>query len=116
MAPFDQQAGLTARQLTPAVERLTALAGAVGPSFERGADLLQEMAGVRLSEATVARTTEDVGARLAAVLAQGRVFGPAVVWDWHRDAQGRRVAYFTIDATGTRQQGPGGSKAEGRMA
>ena len=26
------------------------------------------------------------------------------------------MAYFTIDATGTRQQGPGGKAAEGRMA
>src|SRR5262249_14831005 len=26
------------------------------------------------------------------------------------------VAYCTLDATGTRQQGPGGAKAEGRMA
>jgi hypothetical protein len=115
-APFDQQAGITARQLTPAVERLATLAGAVGPSFERGADLLQETAGVRLSEATVERTTEDTGARIAERLAQGVTFGPAVNWDWHKDARGRCVAYFTIDATGTRQQGPNGGKAEGRMA
>jgi hypothetical protein len=115
-APFDQQAGITARQLTPAVERLASLAGAVGPSFERGAGLLRETAGVRLSEATVERTTEDVGARIAGLLAAGVVFGPAVRWDWHKDARGRRVAYFTIDATGTRQQGRNGGKAEGRMA
>jgi hypothetical protein len=116
LAPFDQQAGISARQLTPAVERLATLAGAVAPSFERGAGLLQETAGLRLSESTIERTTEDVGGRIADLLADGKVFGPAASWDWHQDAQGRRVAYFTIDATGTRQQGPGGSKAEGRMA
>jgi hypothetical protein len=44
------------------------------------------------------------------------VFGPAARWDWHKDARGRPVASFTIDATGTRQQGPGGSKADGRRA
>ena len=116
LVPFDQQAGVTSRQLTPAVERLATLAGAVVPSFERGADLLQEMAGVRLSEATIERTTEDTGERIAEQFAAGMVIGPATVWDWHADRQGRRVAYFTIDATGTRQQASGGGKAEGRMA
>lgn len=74
------------------------------------------MAGLRLCESTVQRTTEDVGARLAALLGGGARFGPASCWDWHRDARGRRVAYVTVDATGTRQQGPGGAAAEGRMA
>jgi hypothetical protein len=71
---------------------------------------------VRLSESTVERTTEDVGERIAALLGQGQVLGPSQRWPWHQDAQGRTVAYFTIDATGTRQQGPGGAAAEGRMA
>lgn len=114
--PFDTQAGITARQLSPAVEQLTTLAGAVCESFERGAEVLQEMAGVRLSEATVARTTEDVGDRLAKLLEQGVTVGPPVCWDWQRDADGNRVAYVTIDATGTRQQACGGGAAQGRMA
>ena len=54
------------------------------------------MAGLRLSEATVQRTTEDVGARLAALLAAGVTFGPAVAWDWQCDAQGRTLAYATV--------------------
>ena len=74
------------------------------------------MASLRLSESTVQRTTEGTGARLAALGAAGVTFGPATPWDWHRDAQGRTVAYVTVDATGTRQQGPGGRAAEGRMA
>src|SRR4029077_16136856 len=41
--PFDRQAGLTTRNLTPALERVATLAGAVADSFEKGADLLQEM-------------------------------------------------------------------------
>src|SRR5262249_48045715 len=32
------------------------------------------------------------------------------------DAKGRLVAYASIDATGTRQQGPKGAAAQGRMA
>ena len=115
-APFDRQAGFTARQLTPAAERLATLAGGTCESYQRGADALHEMAGIRLSESTVERTTEDVGHRLAEMLGQEQTVGPAVQWQWHPDASGQKVAYFTIDATGTRQQGPGGKKAEGRMA
>jgi hypothetical protein len=114
--PFDRHAGMPAQQLTPAVEQLASLAGGVSPGFEKAADLLDEMSGVRLSESTVQRTTEDTGARIARLLAQGVTFGPRVSWKWRLDARGRRVAYLSIDATGTRQQGPGGGPAEGRMA
>jgi len=116
VCPFDDDAGISARDLTPAAEQLATLAGAVADSFGKGADLLQEMANLRLCESTIQRTTEGVGARLAALLAEGVTFGPAVHWEWRRDARGRRVAYVTVDATGTRQQGPGGKAAEGRMA
>lgn len=107
---------MSPRGLTPAAEQLATLAGAAAESFARGADLLEEMAGIRLSESTVERTTEDVGTRLAGLLAQGATVGPAVSWGWNPDAKGRGVAYVTIDATGTRQQGKGGNAAEGRMA
>jgi hypothetical protein len=116
LCPFDDRAGIGARDLTPAAEQLATLAGGVADSFGKGADLLQEMAGLRLAESTVQRTTEDTGARLAALLAAGVTFGPPCSWDWRRDAKGRSVAYVTVDATGTRQQGPGGAAAEGRMA
>src|SRR5262249_22930008 len=116
LCPSDGRAGVTARDLTPAVEQLAGLAGGVCDSFARGADLLAEMAAVRLSESTVGRTTEDVGRRIAAHLPAGAVSGPPAAWAWHKDAKGRSVAYVTIDATGTRQQGRGGRAAEGRMA
>ena len=115
-APFDEQAGFTARQLTPGTERLATLAGGVCESFERGAETLKEMAGIRLSESTVERTTEDTGQRLAKMFEKEQTVGPVVQWKWHLDASGQKVAYITIDATGTRQQGPGGKVAEGRMA
>lgn len=114
--PFDQEAGLTSRQLTPALERAVTLSGAVADSFEKGADLLHEMAGVRLGESTVERTSEEAGERLAAALQAGQTFGPKTVWPWHKDYQGQRVAYVEMDATGVRQQGAGGGSAEGRMA
>lgn len=114
--PFDEAAGLTARRLTPALEQVTALAGAVADSFEKGSDLLKEMAGTRLGESTVERTTEDAGERLEDLVRNGVALGPKVDWPWHKDYDGQRCAYVEIDATGVRQQGEGGGSAEGRMA
>jgi hypothetical protein len=114
--PFDQQAGLTSRNLTPALERVATLAGTLADSFEKGADLLAEMAGVRLGESTVERTTEDAGGRLAEAVAAGTTFGPKVDWAWHKDYESKRCAYVELDATGVRQQAAGGGPAAGRMA
>jgi hypothetical protein len=114
--PFDDQAGLTTRRLTPGLERIATLAGTVADSFEKAAELLDEMAGVRLGESTVERTTEDAGRRLAEAVEAGVAFGPRADWPWHKDYEGRRCAYVELDATGVRQQGPGGVSAEGRMA
>jgi hypothetical protein len=114
--PFDRDAGLTARDLTPALERVATLAGAVADSFEKGAELLDEMAGVRLSESTVERTTEDAGGRLATIVVADVPLGPRVDWPWHKDYEGKTCAYVELDATGVRQQGVGGVSAEGRMA
>ena len=85
-------------------------------SFGKGADLLTETAGIRLGESTVQRTTEAAGERLAGHLRKGRTFGGKPSWDWFPDANGRTVGYIEIDATGVRQQGPNGVRAEGRMA
>lgn len=86
-------------------------------SFADGAErVLLKMAGLRLSESTIERTTEAAGERLADQLAAERAMGPTQQWPWQYDAQGRRCAYVSLDATGVRQQGPGGHRAEGRMA
>jgi hypothetical protein len=98
------------------VQRLTTLAGGVSPSFEKASELLEEMSGVHLSESTVERTTEAIGRCIADLCNQGITFGPRVQWTWQRDGKGRTVAYVSLDATGTRQQGAGGRHAEGRMA
>lgn len=107
---------MTEQRLSPAVERLATLCGAVADSFEKGTELLQETAGIRLSESTVQRTTESTGRRLAEHLQKGRTFGGKQSWEWFRDAGGRTVGYIEIDATGVRQQGPNGVGADGRMA
>lgn len=114
--PWDAAVGLTDRRLTPAVERLATLTGGVADSFDKGADVLAETAGIRLSESTVERTTEAAGQRIADAFAAGRLFGPRAPWAWYRDATGQPVGYGSIDATGVAQQGHHGEKAEGRMA
>ncbi|VTR95220.1 Uncharacterized protein family (UPF0236) OS=Singulisphaera acidiphila (strain ATCC BAA-1392 / DSM 18658 / VKM B-2454 / MOB10) GN=Sinac_0069 PE=4 SV=1 [Gemmata massiliana] len=107
---------MTSQRLSPAVEQLTTLCGAVADSFEKGTELLHETSGIRLSEPTVQRTTEAAGVRIAEHFRRGQVFGGKRPWSWFRDACGRTVGYISIDATGVRQQGPGGSQADGRMA
>jgi hypothetical protein len=107
---------LTANRLSPAVERLATLCGAVADSFEKGTELLKETAGVALGETTVQQTTEATGRRIVEDLQKGRTFGGKQPWSWFLDAGGRTVGYIGIDATGVRQQGPHGERAEGRMA
>jgi hypothetical protein len=113
--PWDQTLRLSPLRLTPAAEEVTALAG-VQESFGKAAErTLPKLAGLRLGESTVERTTEEAGARLGARLAAGAVFGLKAAWDWNRDATGRTCAYVSLDATGILMQGPEGAKVEGRM-
>lgn len=113
--PADEELHIANRK-TRAAEELMALAG-ITESFEQSAHrLLAKLAGLRVSKSTVWRTTEAVGERLARHRAAGKTVGPEVPWDWQRDAQGRRVAYVSLDATGVPQQGPHHEKALGRMA
>src|SRR5665213_2553711 len=93
--PVRPAGRLYERQLTPAAERLATLAGATCESFERGADTLHEMAGIRLSESTGEPTTEDVGARLAEMFQQDQTVGLPAQWKWHLDVLGQKVAYIT---------------------
>jgi hypothetical protein len=116
LCPFDQVLGLTAADLTPAADEITCLAGTQAPFAEAAEKALPKLAGLRLSESTVERATEAAGRRLAEALQGGATFGAAPDWDWHRDAEGKTVAYVSADATGVGQQGEGGAKAEGRMA
>lgn len=103
-------------RLSPAVERLATLCGAVADSFQKGTELLEETAGIRLGESTVERTTEAVGQRIAEHLGKGRTFDGNQPWSWFPDASGRTVGYLGLDATGIRQQGSQGERADGRMA
>jgi hypothetical protein len=114
--PRDARLGLTAADLTPGAERACALAGVLGSFAEAAAKVLPRLAGLRLSESTVERATERAGERAGRRLAAGEVFGPAQDWGWGRDAEGKRCAYVAADLFGLGMQGPGGSRAEGRLA
>jgi hypothetical protein len=113
---FDKLLRLGTITLTPAAEEISAMAGVLD-SFADGAQrVLKKMAGMRLSESTVERVTEAAGERVATQLQAGEALGPATPWDWQQDAAQQTCAYVSVDATGVRQQGPGGARADGKMA
>jgi hypothetical protein len=113
--PWDQTLRLSPQRLTPGAQEVVCLAG-IQESFGKAAErTLRKLAGLRLSESTVERTTEAAGTRLGARLQAGAVFGPKTTWEWHRDATGQRCAYVSLDATGILMQGEGGAPADGRM-
>jgi hypothetical protein len=65
-APWDQAVGLTPQAFTPATERLVSLAGLLRDSFAEAAEkLTPELAGLRVAETNVQRTTEAVARRRA---------------------------------------------------
>jgi len=86
-------------------------------SFRQSSEItLKKLCGLEVSESTVERVTEDAGERLKELLEAGEMFGEKESWQWQRDARGKTCAYVSLDATGVRQQGPQGARADGRMA
>jgi len=80
--PWDRSLGLGAMALTPAASEAASIAG-VQSSFAQSAETtLQKLCGLRLSESTVERVTEDAGARLRKLLGDKVVFGEAEPWAW----------------------------------
>ncbi len=73
------------------------------------------MAGVRVRESTVQRTSEAVGRDIGSRPAAGETFGEARDWAWHKDAEGKTCAYVSLDLTGLGMRGEGAKAAEGRM-
>ena len=94
---------------------MAALAGTVCSFAEAATKALPRLCGLRLSESTVERVTERVGADLGTRLAEGQTFGENKLWKWSTDAEGQTVAYVSADLTGVGMQGPKGAKADGRM-
>lgn len=114
--PRDTSLGIGSRTLSPAASQVVSIAG-LQTSFAQSSEVtLQKLCGLKVSESTVERVTEDAGERLKKLLEAGTTFGEEQGWNWQRDAYGRTCAYVSLDATGVRQQGPNGTHAEGRMA
>ncbi len=114
--PWDEALRLGSRRVTAGAEEAISLAGLL-TSFGRAAQsTLRKLTGIRVSESTVQRVTEEAGQTLGRRLAAKETFGPQESWAWQRDAQGRSCAYTSLDYVSVPQQGPGGAKAESRMA
>ena len=103
-------------RLSAGATRAVALAGVTGSFAEAAERVLPELSGLRVSESTVERTTERVGADVRTRLASGQTFGPAKPWGWSKDSDGKTVAYVAADLTGVGMQGANGAEADGRMA
>lgn len=113
--PWDGVLRLSPQRLTPAAQEVASLAG-IQESFGKAAGrTLRKLAGIRVCESTVERTTEAAGARLGQALEQGAVFGEQRPWAWNRDHAGQTCAYVSLDSTGILMQGSNGAKVEGRM-
>jgi hypothetical protein len=113
--PWDAVLGLDSTRQSPATQEVVALGGTIGPFAEAAEKVIGKMTSLRVSESTARRTTEAVGAEIGEILVQGEVFGEAEKWKWHKDAEGKTIAYVSRDATGVGIQGAKGSKADGRM-
>jgi hypothetical protein len=114
--PWDQVLGLTQKSLTPAAAQVVSQAGVLTSFGEASGQTLKTMSGLTISESSVERTTEEAGRRLADGLQAAQTQGPKTSWPWQRDAEGKTCAYVSLDHTGVRQQGPGGRRADGKMA
>jgi hypothetical protein len=110
----DEEFGLQEKRSAGARE-VIALVGLLEPFVESAEEVLPRLTGLRASASTVQRVTEAVGNDVAERRAAGEAIGPDTPWDWHADADGRHVAYVSLDATGVPQQGPRAEKAEARM-
>ena len=114
--PWDETLRVLDRR-TPGAEEVIALLG-TSDSFVQVADrILYKATGLDLSESTIQRATEAAGTRLGEMLEGEQLrFVPSQEWKWHTDLDGQKCAYVGVDATGVMMQGPGASKADGRMA
>lgn len=115
--PWDRTLHLDgAERLTPAAREVTCIVAVKASFAESSERTLQKVCGLRLSESTVERVTEATGERIGNLLRARHTFGVKAFWDWQYDARGKTCAYVSLDATGVRQQGERGVRAEGRMA
>ena len=114
--PWDETLRLGTRKVTAGAEEAITLAGLLTSFGQAARTTLIKLTGIRISESTVRRVTEDAGEELAERLSAKETFGPSESWDWQRDARGTSCAYVSLDHISVPQQGPRGAKADSRMA
>jgi hypothetical protein len=112
--PMDHELGVRTRKTKAATEVMT-LSGTLAPFRQSAKRLLKRLTGLRVSGSTIRRVTEFVGQDVADTRARGETIGPETPWNWHVDANGEKVAYVSLDATGVPQQGEHQEKQEGKM-
>jgi len=114
--PWDERLRLAARRVTAGAEEAITLSGLLTSFGQAARRTLIKLTGIRVSESTVRRITEDAGEKLGEQLAAKQTFGPRELWAWQKDARGETCAYASLDFVSVPQQGPKGAKAESRMA
>jgi hypothetical protein len=116
LKPWEDKLRIGKRRVTAAAGEVISLAGLLTSFGRAQGQTLKKLTGIRVSESTVQRVTEDAGEALAQLQAAKHTFGPAEAWNWQRDARGKTCGYASLDHVSVPQQGPRGAKAEGRMA
>ena len=114
--PWNASLRLGSRRVTAGAEEAITLAGLLTSFGQAAQRTLVKLTGIRVSESTVQRITEDAGAEVGHRLQNKETFGSPESWAWQRDARQQRCAYTSLDYVSVPQQGPQGAKAEGRMA
>ncbi len=91
-SPWDDILRTAGQRLTPGAREVVCLAG-IQESFGKAAGrTLHKLAGIRLSESTVERTTESAGADLKEKHVAGILLGPGQRYQWNRDADNKTCA------------------------
>jgi hypothetical protein len=114
--PWDERLRLGPRRVTAGAEEAITLAGLLTSFGQAARRTLIKLTGIRVSESTVRRITEDAGEKVGEQLTAKQTFGPEEKWAWQKDSGDRSCAYASLDFVSVPQQGPGGAKAESRMA
>lgn len=114
--PWEDKLRIGKRRVTAAAAEAISLAGLLTSFGRAQSQTLKKLTGIRVSESTVQRVTEDAGEDLAQRQAAKETFGPEKPWDWQHDARGKTCGYASLDHVSVPQQGPKGAQAEGRMA
>jgi hypothetical protein len=120
--PWDRELGLDDSRQSPGLQPLVGLVGTLMP-FGKGEDVLRRLSGVRLSDSTVRRRTEEAGLDLRERHQAGEaVRPPAGQRPWNLTLPDRdehsfagTVAYVGLDAFAVPIRGPHGQGIGYRM-